>query len=205
MKEFYDRDSSPVTYEIGQKVWVYTPKNRRGLSKKLSHHWHGPYTIIAKTSPVNYVIRAADNSRISTTIHVYRLKPYTDPSARPIRQPPEDVDDPYLTEADLPPDSFAPRETTPVVANDDVGDPGADTPPPHDDSPSHDPLLDVFTAEKLLRQRMYKGKPQYKVKWKGYRETTWEPVENILDRSLLTKYYEDHPRAKKIFSNLRHL
>lgn len=42
MKEYYDRDASPVTYEIGQRVWVYTPKIRRCLSKKLSHNWHGP-------------------------------------------------------------------------------------------------------------------------------------------------------------------
>ena len=29
-------------------------------------------------------------------------------------------------------------------------------------------------------------------------EPTWEPLENILDPSLITKYYQDHPRAKNL-------
>ena len=172
MKEYYDRDASPITYEIGQRVWVYTPKNRRGLSKKLSHNWHGPYTLVARTSPVNYVIRAADNSRISTTIHVARLKPYVDPTTRPIRQPVDDVDDPYLKESELPLENFAPRVTTPTTPPDD-GPASADTAPTTVDTADPDPLLttdqahpsiftapDVFTAEKLLRQHIYKGIPQ---------------------------------------------
>lgn len=36
------------------------------------------------------------------------------------------------------------------------------------------------------------------MKWKGYRQTSWEPLENILDPSLITKYYHDHPRARNI-------
>ena len=54
------------------------------------------------------------------------MKPYVDPASRPIRCPPEDVDDSFLL------------------------------------------------------------------------EPTWEPLENILDPSLITKYYQDHPRAKNI-------
>ena len=76
---------------------------------------------------MNYVLRVTDNGRISTTVHVSHMKPSVDPASRPIRFPPEDVDDSFLL------------------------------------------------------------------------EPTWEPLENILDPSLITKYYQDHPRAKNIF------
>ena len=132
-----------------------------------------------------------------------RLKPYTDPAARPIRQPPEGVDDPYLTETDLPPDSFEAPEIIPTVDDTDT----QDTPPVPDPSTTVPPLFpapDVYQAVKLLRQRLYKGQPQYEVQWKDSWETTWEPVENILDKRLITKYYEDHPRARNLLTATQH-
>ena len=49
MKDYYDRNASPSTYVVGSKVWVYTPKTRKGSSKKLLHNWHGPYRIVIFT------------------------------------------------------------------------------------------------------------------------------------------------------------
>ena len=121
MKDYYERDATSTWYAV-----VYTPKTKRGLSRKLLFSWHGPYTIVAQTSPVNFVLRVTDNRCISTTVHVSHLKPYVDPASRPIRCPPEDVDDSFLL------------------------------------------------------------------------EPTWEPLENILDPSLILKYYQDHPSAKNI-------
>ena len=121
MKDYYERDATSTWYAV-----VYTPKTKRGLSLKLLFSWHGPYTIVAQTSPVDYVLRVADNRRISTTVHVSHMKPYVDPASRPIRCPPEDVDDSFLL------------------------------------------------------------------------EPTWEPLEIILDPSLILKYYQDHPSAKNI-------
>ena len=48
MKLQYDKHTAPVPFDIGSKVWVYTPKNRKGLSKKLAHNYHGPYRVTAK-------------------------------------------------------------------------------------------------------------------------------------------------------------
>ena len=93
MKDYYERDATSTWYAV-----VYTPKTKRGLSRKLLFSWHGPYTIVAQTSPVNYVLRVADNRRISTTVHVSHMKPYVDPASRPIRCSPEDVDDSFLLE-----------------------------------------------------------------------------------------------------------
>ena len=112
MKDYYDRDAIPTSYDIGEKVWVYTPKTKRGLSRKLLFSWHGPYTIVEQTSPVNYVLRAADNRRIATTVHVSRIKPYVDQASRPIRCPPTDIDESFLSESELPTDSFGPDQST---------------------------------------------------------------------------------------------
>ena len=74
----------------------------------------------------------------------------------------------------------------------------------HLDQASNDPdrpaLQDpnVYTVEKIVHQRLYKGKPQFEVKWKGYRQTSWGPLENILDPSLITRYYHNHPHARNI-------
>ena len=204
MKDYYDRDAIPTSYDIGENVWVYIPKTKRGLSRKLLFSWHGPYTIVGQTSPVSYVLQAADNRRIATTVHVSRMKPYVDPASRPIRCPPKDIDESFLLESELPTDSFAPdQSTTPTTeALPNNADSGQDH--DHLDQASNDPdrpaLQDpnVHTVEKIVHQRLYKGKPQFEVKWKGYRQTSWEPLENILDPSLITRYYHNHPRARNI-------
>ena len=58
------------SYEPGQRVWLFTPNNRKGLSSKLVHNWHGPYRIEEKLSPVNYRL---DNGDI---VHSDRLKTF---------------------------------------------------------------------------------------------------------------------------------
>lgn len=49
----------------------------------------------------------------------------------------------------------------------------------------------VFAAQRILKQRIRKGKLQYLVKWKGWSEkyNTWEPKENILDDRLLEIFH----------------
>jgi len=48
----------------------------------------------------------------------------------------------------------------------------------------------IFRAEKILKRRKRKGKIQYYVKWLGYPEeqSTWEPEENIYDKSLVEMF-----------------
>ena len=106
MKDYHDVHAFPIRHRIGDSVWVYTPCNRKGLSKKLAHNWHGPYKIVEFLSPVHCILRATDNRRVSTTVHVSRLKRYVSPDSRPIRQPPELVEESYLAQNDLPSDSF---------------------------------------------------------------------------------------------------
>ena len=111
MKELHDLQAIPPPFSLGGKVWVYTPKNRKGLSKKIAHSYHGHYRIIEFLSPVHCVLRAMDNHCVSTRVHVARMKCYIDLACRPIRQLPDDIDEPYLLDSDLPEDSFASAHT----------------------------------------------------------------------------------------------
>lgn len=45
-KEHYDCASKEKRYTEGDRVWLYTPVTKPGLSAKLTHHWHGPYEIV---------------------------------------------------------------------------------------------------------------------------------------------------------------
>ena len=113
MKDLHDRFSEPTKFQLGERVWVYTPRKSRGLSKKLAHNWHGPYRIVEFLSPVHCVLRAVDNHCVSATVHVTRMKRYVDPADTPTREPITELDEPFLDDKDLPPDSFSSAQDEP--------------------------------------------------------------------------------------------
>ena len=39
MKDYYNHNTKKTVFEVGQRVWVYTLRTRKGLSKKLMHNW----------------------------------------------------------------------------------------------------------------------------------------------------------------------
>lgn len=57
----------------------------------------------------------------------------------------------------------------------------------------------VYTAECILNKRTKNGHTEYFIKWRGYpnSENTWEPIENILDRGLLTAFEEKRKYVKR--------
>ena len=95
------------TFEVGQRVWVYTPKTKKGLSKKLLHKWFGPYRIIEQSSPVQFRLHTDTNKEVTFVVHANRMKPFIAPGLRPIDPPLfDDPSEPYLDEADIPIDFF---------------------------------------------------------------------------------------------------
>ena len=196
MKHQYDKKAADVPFKIGQRCWVYTPKPKKGLSKKFRHFWHGPFRICRKLSPVHYQLCTCDNRLIATTVHANRMKPFYDPADRPILPPQED--DPNeisLQPSDLLDDSFEPSDPAEPAPTDnstaqDTAD-LSDSPPVDSSDLLSDP--DVYAAEKILKTRTRHGKQQYLVKWANFpaSESTWEPEENILDKQLLDQFHNN--------------
>ena len=218
MKEYYDRNASQPLFEIGQRVWIYTPKTKKGLSKKLLYNWFG--RIVEQSSPVHYRLRSKNNKKVTFAVHANRMKPFVDSALRPI-DPPNDDDpsEPYLDKSDIPADSFEVSESS---SHDNDMDVGAEK---HDAcSPSHPQealkrpyqqldddrvVIDnqsIFAAQRILKKRKRKGKIQYKVKWLGYPkdQSTWEPEENIFDKSLI-EHFEHGQKRNQRESSLQHI
>ena len=73
MKEYYHRNASQPLFEIGESARVYTPKTKKGLSKKLLYNWFGPYRIVEQSSPVHYRLRSKSNKKITFAVHAKPL------------------------------------------------------------------------------------------------------------------------------------
>lgn len=193
MKAYYDQRAREPQFELGDRVWVFSPKTKKGISKKLLHRWHGPYRIIEKLSPVHYKLRTLTNKPVETTIHANRLKFYFDPNDRPIAPPPHDVPaEPYLQPEDIPEDSFDQTTNEPHDNDRNSSNKIENSDEQTFDSES-DPIIDneiIYNAEKILKQRVRNGKTEYLVKWANYpvSQATWEPPENLLAPELLENF-----------------
>ena len=188
MKQHYDQSARPPIFQVGDRVWVFTPKTYKGLSKKLLHNWHGPFRVVEQLGPSHYRLRTYQNRLVLSIVHANRMKPFYDPDDRPIRPPADDIfDEHYLDEADLPPDSVAPNP--PPAAP-------PDTPPGEADPPAQPPIDNntIFNAERLLDRRIRDGHPEYLVLWAGYprSQATWEPPDNLFDPRLVADFEHHH-------------
>ena len=84
-KQYFDQKAKNRTFDVGERVWLFTPQKRKGKCTKLLHFWHGPFRIVEKTSPVNYRLTSCDERRRTFVVHVSRLKTYVDPADQPWR------------------------------------------------------------------------------------------------------------------------
>jgi hypothetical protein len=87
MKKQYDKKAAPHKFQVGQRVLLHDPTKKKGLSKKLSNHYTGPYTIAKCVNEVNVELEGMGSK--STLVHVNRLKLYPEPSKNSIRNIPK--------------------------------------------------------------------------------------------------------------------
>ena len=138
MKDYYDQKTKEPVFEVGQRVWVYTPRTRKGLSKKLMHNWLGPYRIVEKLSPVHFKLHTIANKKVAFSCHANCMKPFVDQILRPIDLLPfDDPSEPYLDESDIPKDCFEANNSVHAGENpldiglNPVGKQALVTPQPH--------------------------------------------------------------------------
>ena len=73
-KFYYDKFHQDIRYQPGEKVMLYWPVPKRGLSYKLLPKWDGPYTITKQLGNVTYRIEKEGRS---LAVHVQRLRRFT--------------------------------------------------------------------------------------------------------------------------------
>uniref|UniRef100_A0A3P9ICG4 Integrase catalytic domain-containing protein n=1 Tax=Oryzias latipes TaxID=8090 RepID=A0A3P9ICG4_ORYLA len=74
-KRVYDTRAHGPVFGQGDRVWVYCPVRKRGLSPKLMSHWQGPGEILEQISEVVYRVRLPGRGR-RVVLHKDRLAPY---------------------------------------------------------------------------------------------------------------------------------
>ena len=72
-KQGYDKKEHGESFSIGDRVLLYTPAIKPGRSKKFAGCWRGPYTVVDKTSPVNYRIQLIGTQH-QLVVHRNRMK-----------------------------------------------------------------------------------------------------------------------------------
>lgn len=83
-KTRHDESTPACSFSPGSLVWLWVPNKSPGLSTKLLSRYHGPYRVVERTSPVNYVVEpvtpsADQRCRGRELVHIQRLKAYVEP------------------------------------------------------------------------------------------------------------------------------
>ena len=73
MKDYNDQKAKELVFELGQRIWVYTPRTRKELSKTLMQSWLGPYRNVEKFSPVHFKLHMATNKSVAISCHANRM------------------------------------------------------------------------------------------------------------------------------------
>ena len=97
-KSYYDKKRQEMSFNIGDKVLIYTPKRKKGKTTKLLHCYHGPYTVIDIKSPVVYEIQLSP--RRKDVVHVSRMKQYYERRDQENIEPTEESSTEAETEAE---------------------------------------------------------------------------------------------------------
>ncbi|KAJ8523881.1 hypothetical protein ON010_g17236 [Phytophthora cinnamomi] len=157
----------PAPFDVGRSVWLYMERAKPGFPKKLTHRSHGPFRIKKKIEDYAFELELPDHSgyRCYPVVHISRLKLLDAFGDRPkTRLASGIVDDTQLdfNKELLPEDSWEP-----------------------------DHVAGEYEVESILDDRVplstgiERAVREFKVKWVGYDEPTWESAANISCGGLL--------------------
>jgi hypothetical protein len=182
IKQKRDENNSQLnriqSFNVGEYVMLYNPRTKKGVSSKLSHKWKGPYSIVAQTSPVNYIIKNVETKK-TDHVHVSRLKSCY---RRGVNA------DGVTFESEVKVDTTAikpkptKRATNSATSAADAAGKATGT---------------EFEVEKIVGKgwdqvEPNKWVPRYKVRWKGYTAAadTWETLDNLTGSEELIEVYD---------------
>uniref|UniRef100_A0A1A8GAE5 Integrase p58-like C-terminal domain-containing protein n=1 Tax=Nothobranchius korthausae TaxID=1143690 RepID=A0A1A8GAE5_9TELE len=74
-KRAYDTRAHGPMLGAGDRVWVFCPQRKRGLTPKLMSHWQGPGEILEQLSEVVFRVHMPGRGR-RVVLHKDRLAPY---------------------------------------------------------------------------------------------------------------------------------
>ncbi|ETN01098.1 hypothetical protein PPTG_17530 [Phytophthora nicotianae INRA-310] len=161
--------------ETEGRVWLYMERVKPGLTKKLAHRWHEPFRIKRKVEEFAYELELPDKSgyRFYPVVHVSRLMAVNEYPSRPktrlTQEVTEDIrfdfDEELLPEGSWEPDHLAGEYEVKAILD--------------------DRMPQSTSTERAVRE--------FKVKWVGYDELTWELSSNLSCGGL----FYDYLRVKK--------
>ena len=73
-KRIHDHNGLGEPFQVGDRVWLYTPVVSRGNTKKFKSFWKGPSTVVDKPGDVSYKIQLIGGTQ-TFVVHRNRLKP----------------------------------------------------------------------------------------------------------------------------------
>ena len=76
MKQYYDTTALLTPFKAGDKVFLYHPKRKKGISPKLASPWEGPYTITTIINDCNARVRSDTYPHKVYIVHMDRLAAY---------------------------------------------------------------------------------------------------------------------------------
>ena len=67
------------TFQVGDKVWVFTPTIKKEKGSKFSIYWTGPWVVVEKVSDVVFIVKTVGNwnkKELALTVGIDRIKRY---------------------------------------------------------------------------------------------------------------------------------
>lgn len=91
-KRRYDIGVRTKEFKVGDEVWVFVPRKRRGKYPKWERFYQGPYVVLEKTGPLNYRVQKRPSGKVFVT-HADKLIPVRRSREGPEDEPLRDADE----------------------------------------------------------------------------------------------------------------